>query len=289
MKKLVLCICLVASACLGQTRTKGVLISNQATLTFSATPAFDASKANLFRITLTGNVTSSTLTNAIIGQQLAFEVCQDATGGRTFVPPTNVSGWTTISGTANNCSLQSFWFDGSNALPDLVSPTISSVNGVSFPASPSTHSVPVVTASNTITYKVIPDCQDSAGNHLNYTQSGDSFSCGTTTPATLTSKVLVSPTINTGISQGSGYKHQRFTGCTATAGVDVFCGGSTGTWTSAFPDANYTLTCFAIVTAGQGFALVTSKTASGIILFFINLSAGSSSTAAEFDCTASHD
>jgi hypothetical protein len=72
-------------------------------------------------------------------------------------------------------------FDGTNAVPDLTAPSaVSAVNGVSFPASPSTHSVPVVTAANTITYKVIPDCQDTVGDHINYTQSSDSFSCGTT-------------------------------------------------------------------------------------------------------------
>ena len=42
------------------------------------------------------------------------------------------------------------------------------------------HQVFVGTASNVFTAKTIPDCQDSGGNHLNYTQSGDSFNCGTT-------------------------------------------------------------------------------------------------------------
>jgi hypothetical protein len=57
--------------------------------------------------------------------------------------------------------------------------TTGKVDGVSYPASPSTHQTPVVTAANTVTYKTIPDCQDSAGNHLNYTQSSDAYSCGT--------------------------------------------------------------------------------------------------------------
>src|SRR4029077_15276068 len=58
--------------------------------------------------------------------------------------------------------------------------TTGKVDGVAYPATPSNHQVPVVTASNTATYKTIPDCQDSSGNHLNYTQSSDAFSCGTT-------------------------------------------------------------------------------------------------------------
>lgn len=45
-------------------------------------------------------------------------------------------------------------------------------------ASAASHAVPVDVAG-TSTYKVIPDCQDTGGNHINYTQSTDAFSCGT--------------------------------------------------------------------------------------------------------------
>jgi hypothetical protein len=195
------------------------------TVTFSATPTFDASTASTFKLTLTGNVTSSTLSNAVAGEPLAFEICQDGVGGRTFVPPANVQGWLTISSTAGACSLEVFYFDGSNAQPDLLagltgdatsSPgstvtTVAKVNGVSFPSGPSTHSVPVVTAANTVTWKVLPDCQDTTGNHLNYTQSTDTWSCGTSVPAsvvtltgiqTLTNKTLTSPT-STGTDSGT--------------------------------------------------------------------------------------
>jgi hypothetical protein len=57
--------------------------------------------------------------------------------------------------------------------------TTAKVNGVAYSSGPSTHQVPVVTASNTATYKTVPDCTDTGGNHLNYTQSSDAFSCGT--------------------------------------------------------------------------------------------------------------
>ena len=85
------------------------------TVTFSATPTFDASLGNTQKITLTGNVTSSTLSNASAGQQVHFIICQDGTGSRTFVWPTNVKGGTTISSGASTCSAQSFLFDGANA------------------------------------------------------------------------------------------------------------------------------------------------------------------------------
>ena len=88
------------------------------TLVFSATPIFDASTAATFKLTLTGNVTSSTLSGAVAGEPLAFLICQDATGGRTFVPPTNVLGWVTIPTSANACVLETFIYDGTNAQAD---------------------------------------------------------------------------------------------------------------------------------------------------------------------------
>jgi hypothetical protein len=101
----------------GSARTD-VRLGTLATVAFSATPIFDASTASTFKLTLTGNVTSSTLTNAVAGEPLAFEICQDATGGRTFVPPANVQGWVTIPIGANACVLETFIYDGTNAVAD---------------------------------------------------------------------------------------------------------------------------------------------------------------------------
>src|SRR3954452_7381097 len=86
------------------------------TVAFSATPTFDASTAASFKLTLTGNVTSSTLSNAVAGEPISFEICQDGVGNRTFVPPANVLNMGTIVSTASACSTQEFWFDGSNAV-----------------------------------------------------------------------------------------------------------------------------------------------------------------------------
>jgi len=101
----------------GTARTD-VRLGTLTTVTFSATPIFDASAASTFKLTLTGNVTSSTLTNAVAGEPLAFEICQDATGGRTFIPPANVQGWVTIPIGANACVLETFIYDGTNAVAD---------------------------------------------------------------------------------------------------------------------------------------------------------------------------
>jgi hypothetical protein len=187
---LIAAVCLSAAVCCAQGRTGLTVVEGSTSVTFSATPTFDASKANVFRLTLTGNVTSSTLSNAMIGQDLKFEICQDGTGGRTFVAPTNVQGFLAISSTASSCTTQQFWFDGTNAQPLTATATVTSVNGVTFAASPSTHSVPVVTAANTTTWKVVPDCQDTTGNHLDYTQSTDTWSCGTSVKALTPNKQI---------------------------------------------------------------------------------------------------
>ena len=90
-----------------------------ASVTFSATPTFTASSNtnNSWAITLTGNVTSSTLASSAAGQHLAFKICQDSTGSRTFAWPTGFSAATTVFPTASTCTEQAFFWDGSNAQP----------------------------------------------------------------------------------------------------------------------------------------------------------------------------
>jgi hypothetical protein len=88
-------------------------------VTYSATPVFTAASntGNSWAITLTGNVTSSTLVSSAPGQLLIFKVCQDATGSRTFAWPTGFTAAATISPVASACTKQSFYWDGSNANP----------------------------------------------------------------------------------------------------------------------------------------------------------------------------
>jgi hypothetical protein len=88
-------------------------------VSFSSTPTFTASSTtnNAWAITLTGNVTSSTLASSAAGQFLAFKVCQDATGSRTFAWPTGFSAAVTVFPTASTCTEQAFFWDGSNAQP----------------------------------------------------------------------------------------------------------------------------------------------------------------------------
>jgi hypothetical protein len=90
-------------------------------VTFSATPQFDCALGNIQKIILTANVTSSTILNCSAGMEVAYEICQDATGGRTFVPPANLNQWATIPSGINACSVQIYFFETATvAYPDMM-------------------------------------------------------------------------------------------------------------------------------------------------------------------------
>lgn len=227
--------------------TGGVTVPS-ATVSFSATPTFNAATVSKFYITLTGNVTSSTLTGSVKDQLVIFAISQDGVGSRTFAWPTNVKGQSIAPG-AGLTSTQAFTSDGTNLWPigemtvssgnvdvrgnngvfggtvsaaggvtassmpaftgDATTSagstvtTVGKVNGVSYPAAPSTHAVPVTTTANTETYKVVPDCTDTTGNHINYTQSTDAWSCGTSVPASVVTASSTTTMSNKAL-QGAG-------------------------------------------------------------------------------------
>ncbi len=109
--------------CLGATCvTRTVQVASDGTnivvgttaVTFSSTPTFDSSSSVYFSMTLTGNVTSSTISNAPDGRVVYFNICQDATGGRTFTWPASVLTPPTVGTTASSCTSASFIYDGTN-------------------------------------------------------------------------------------------------------------------------------------------------------------------------------
>lgn len=84
---------------------------------FSATPTFDASESDVFSMTLTANVTSSTITNPVVGKEITFLLSQDGMGGWTFAFPVDVvlrTGALLISSGANEVTAVSFIYDGTN-------------------------------------------------------------------------------------------------------------------------------------------------------------------------------
>lgn len=88
---------------------------------FSSTPSFDISLSNTQKITLSGNVTSSSIAyfntdaSPYYTQTLHFVICQDSAGGHTFAWPSSFHGGMTVGSTASTCSAQSFVYDGTNA------------------------------------------------------------------------------------------------------------------------------------------------------------------------------
>jgi len=79
---------------------------------FSATPVFDLSRGDALSITLTGDVTSSTMINAGDGQTVSFLICQDSAGARAFHWPSNVLSGMQIGTASKSCSAQTFVSDG---------------------------------------------------------------------------------------------------------------------------------------------------------------------------------
>jgi hypothetical protein len=102
--------------------TSGTLTAARSTETvsFSATPTFNCKAVE--KITLTGNVTSSTLSGcADDGQLIVFRIAQDGTGGRTLVWPTNVLGGAAIDTTASRINYQVFRWDATSSKAVAVS------------------------------------------------------------------------------------------------------------------------------------------------------------------------
>jgi hypothetical protein len=90
---------------------------------YSPTPAFDASKNLTFRITLTGDVTSSTITGQVPGNLYTFIIEQDATGGHHFVWPTNVYNAGPVDLDPNSITIQTFVVDEDNNLYSIAGAT----------------------------------------------------------------------------------------------------------------------------------------------------------------------
>lgn len=85
-------------------------------VTYSATPTFASTSGTVenFLITLTGNVTSSTLTVSPGKPDLSIDICQDGAGSHTFVWPTNVLNAPVIDDRAHYCTLVSGVWNGTN-------------------------------------------------------------------------------------------------------------------------------------------------------------------------------
>lgn len=78
------------------------------TVGFSATPIFALALGTMPQITLTGDVTSSSMTGLSAGVQVSMKICQDGAGGHSFAWPASVRGAMSISTDPGSCSVQDF-------------------------------------------------------------------------------------------------------------------------------------------------------------------------------------
>lgn len=91
---------------------------------FGATVQFNAASAAspTFDLTLTGDVSSSTIINPTDGQVARFIIRQDGTGGHAFPWPTNAKGHSSVSVDPNTSSVQEFVYESSNTVWRAISP-----------------------------------------------------------------------------------------------------------------------------------------------------------------------
>ena len=122
------------AAVLANVVTESDLASNIVALSFSPTPSFNAASSNGFQMTLSGNITASTISGVTPGQLLAFYFVQDSVGGRTVSWPSSFVGALQPDTAAASVSVMLFRAD-TGGIARAVSPMISN-NGMFAPNPP---------------------------------------------------------------------------------------------------------------------------------------------------------
>lgn len=87
------------------------LTQNQ--MAFNATPTFDAALYSSFTMTLSGNITSSSIANAKSGRLIALSFCQDGVGGRTVSWPPSFDSVPVIDQRVSKCFNSTWLYNGS--------------------------------------------------------------------------------------------------------------------------------------------------------------------------------
>ncbi len=124
-------------------------------MTFSSTPIFAASSYGYFSMTLTNNVTSSTITGGTDGQLITIDICQNGTGqtvggitsGFTFAWPANYTNPPVVSPILNACTIATAFYDGGYWTTVSTTPQLLTANFDTVPYS-ATPTFPAASYSN---------------------------------------------------------------------------------------------------------------------------------------------
>jgi len=149
-----------------------------------------AASVDLFKLDVSGNLTATSFQatnpsgNAGMLSLIQGTAPSAVANAVNFLAPTSVTTYTeTLPGTvaaglwAQDASGNiSFGPLSGDVTTSLLTATVAKVHGVSFAASPSTDTTPIITAANTATYTSITNCGDTS-HALAYSTSTHTFSC----------------------------------------------------------------------------------------------------------------
>lgn len=246
----------------------------------------------------TGNiVTSGNLTLQTTSGTLPAVVANDTAGGILF---TNNAGKTLQFGNGGTLFLGSSgsrgqaigFFGATSGDATLVLAATGSSNVITLPNV--TDTLACVTCSQTLTGKTITNLGITGGATnalLRFNSSAQIINGNTTDDGTNFSTNTVKLQVQSGVTQGSGFKHQRGTaGCVTGAVIGNTC-QTVITWTSAFADANYTVVGCMGNGVTSGFPVINafgSKLAASISVQTATVTAAASQFTT-IECTAVHD
>ena len=187
--------------------------NNSSTVSSAVVPLTCSSKA-VTAVSAGGVLTCATLTSAYVDTSIAqtgvdintsFQVTATHLGSALPVNQGGTGTTSTLTGLVrgNSSAMTAAELSGDVATSGSNAATVARVNGITYSATAAAHTVEVITTANTTaTAKVLPDCTDSGGNHINFTQSTNAFSCGTSssgsggTGTSITSVTPVTATAN---------------------------------------------------------------------------------------------
>ncbi len=227
----------------------------------------------------TETFTNGLIANALTDNTLTVGNCVQVTTGGLFTTSSGPCGTSsgTITATGSPVSGNLSCFSGATSITncDLSGDgttsgtavlTIHKVDGVVYPSGPSTSTVPVVTATNSVTYVNVPNCADSSGQHLNYNSSTFAFSCGTTSSAS----------VNFG---------RNGTVCSTALGSYSVC-NTTVNLNFTEPDTNFSASCTGVGPSGHPHVEGITKGTSYVTVTISNGASNGAvaSTYSELDC-----